>query len=242
MVVLVRVHIPHKYLIKRSKEALETVAIDGSKLQLRSGNYTSLTLTVFQKSQLSKVITCLVMFNFFCSFTSLENFSSVGFSWNNQVKHWAFFILSNNFFTNWVVFLLNYICNLWAFILIHRFQNWYCCQEGLILVAFVLSCVLYNVIECITVKFPQERICFCCNCSSTRCIVKKSQLSKSLTRFIGLKVGRFISCVKSFKTVKLTLFNDKKNCPSISLNNYIFSLLNMFFGHCTYYNFKLILV
>jgi hypothetical protein len=72
-----------------------------------------------------------------------------------------------------MLFLFEGISQLGPLVVVHILKNLDIFQEFLIFLSLFGGSFLHNMIEGLSVKTPELSLCFCCDCSCTRRIIKE---------------------------------------------------------------------
>jgi len=113
-------------------------------------------------------------------------------------------------------------------------------QEVFVPVTLVLSGILNDVIEGITIKLPKSHRRLCNNCSCSRRIIQKCKLTKGITSLVCLQKCWLCGVsIQALAAVKFTIFNDEKNTASLTLGDNSSTLFELLFFHSINYNVEL---
>ena len=96
-VVVICVHISLEDFIQRSKQSLEAVSVQGYNLELCLGDDISCSWLILQQSQLSEIVSRLIMLHFLWWVTMLKCLGSDSLSLDDQIKDVSVFSLFNIF-------------------------------------------------------------------------------------------------------------------------------------------------
>ena len=99
------------------------------------------------------------------------------------------FTLSDDSLTSCHFLLIKGISKLASLIWLHSLKNGHLFKELLVFVTATLSSILHDVIESVTVEFPQKTVLVSLDRGSSRCIVEQSELAEGLSWLVLFEQG-----------------------------------------------------
>ena len=127
---------------------------------------------VSDQSQLSKVVTSLVLHHFLRGFASLDSLGSDCLTILDNIEVIALVTFLNDQVVRLELFLFEGIRQLASLVVVHALEDLNSAQELLILLSLLLSCILHNVIESVSIQRVQLTLLRGSDRCCTRCVVK----------------------------------------------------------------------
>ena len=151
------VHVSFKDLFEWSKQPHKAFSFDHSSYELRLGNYIGCSWCVFEKCDLSKIVTFFVLLDLLRRCTCSQWFCSHSLTLNDDIEPIAVLgiPLSDHIRSCFKALFLDHVGNLGSLVVVKTLQDWHCLKESFIPISFCLSSIFHDVIESHTIKLPK---------------------------------------------------------------------------------------
>ena len=179
------VHIALENRIEGSQKSLEAISVDSGNLDFGLGDDVGGTRFAQKEGTLTEVVGGTVGFDLGGG-GSVKRLGGDSFTTDNDVEVATVSTLSKDLGTSGESGLLDGIGDLAALVMVDRLEDRDGREEIFVSITLVLSGILHDVSESVTVELPKRNCGFGNNSGGTGSVVKKSELTEGITRLVCL--------------------------------------------------------
>uniref|UniRef100_A0A7S3HZM5 Uncharacterized protein n=1 Tax=Favella ehrenbergii TaxID=182087 RepID=A0A7S3HZM5_9SPIT len=214
------IHITLQNSVERAQKSHEAVAVDCRNLHLRLSDNVRGTRLALEECALSEVVRRAVVHDLGGFGAGLQRLCGNALARDQQVEVVTFLALSNDGLPCSEAVLLDGVSDLASLVVVHGLQNGDGLQEVFVLVALVLSGILHDVVEGVSVELPERNGGLGHNRRCSRRVVEQGQLSEGVAWLVSLQECCFLVLgLHAPRAIQLALLHDVEDRASLILRD-----------------------